>query len=229
MLVRNPLSSPGRADPMLADSHDLKLPDLLRIGDRKTFTTIPVAIFLCQRAHHFDGLPCRGGTLHRQTAELLDDQRRIVVDQGVRPRERRLTDAHLLLVQRWIASVDVGICMRDLRNLSHYLDPCGVGHELGLAPVLADQSHRTGLVILGRNDVHPSVGGAVASVRGHHRPVGARQPPDHNAGALQPRILIILSPSSESRGHKSRQRHKNFSHLYLIVCLFSKTCEHPLT
>ena len=212
MLVRNPLGRPGRADPMLADSHDLKLPDLLRVGDRKALATIAVAIFLSQRTHHLDGLPCRGGTLHRQTAKLLDDQRRVVVDQGVRPRERRLTDAHLLLVQRWIASVDVGICMRDLRNLSHYLDPCGVGHELGLAPVLADRSHGTRLVILRWNDVHPSVGGAVASVRGHHRPVRAGQPPDHNAGALQPRILIILSPRSESRGTKRRHHHKNFLH-----------------
>ena len=212
MLVRNPLRSPGRADPMLADSHDLKLPDLLWIGDRKTFATIPVAIFLCQRAHHFDGLTGGGAPFQRQTAKLLDDQRRVVVDQGVRPRERRLTDAHLLLVQRWIASVDVGICMRDLRNLSHYLDPCGVGHELGLAPVLADRSHGTRLVILRWNDIHPSVRSAVASVRGHHRPVRAGQPPDHNAGALQPRILIILSPSSESRGTKRRHHHKNFLH-----------------
>ena len=91
---------------MLADSHDLKLPDLLRVGDRKALATIAVAIFLSQRTHHLDGLPCRGGTLHRQTAELLDEQRRVVVDEGVRPGEGRLADAHLLLVQRRVAGVD---------------------------------------------------------------------------------------------------------------------------
>ena len=51
MLIRDSSGHPRRSNPVLADAHNLELPDFVLVSHRETLASIAVPVLLGQRTH----------------------------------------------------------------------------------------------------------------------------------------------------------------------------------
>ncbi len=192
VVVRNPLGHPCGADFVLADAHNLELPDLVFVGHREAFTAVSVAILLCQGAHEADGVAGVVAALKGHALQFLDGEPAGGVHEGVGATESGLSHGQLLLVEAGVGRVQIGICMRHLRNLTHELDAGGIAPEPGLHGASEHGMHRPGLMVCGGFHLHPGTIPAVAGVGSDDGTVGGGFLAHHQGGAaLAVKLLRI--------------------------------------
>ena len=157
LVVRDALGHPYGAHLVAAAADDFEGPYFFLIGHRQALAGVAVAVFLGGFAHQADGVTGIVAAHERQAGEFLDEEHRVLVDEGVRTREGGLAHGQLFLIQAGIACIDIGISMADFRDFAHLPDSGSVALELRVPEALKDFEHVAFPVVRGGFHRNPGV------------------------------------------------------------------------
>ena len=203
MLVGYALGSPDGADLVLAAAHDLKLPDLVFVGNGYALALVAIAVLLHQVANQADGVAGVVAAFKDDAHKFLDIEHAILVDQAFGTAESSFSDGQLLLIHAGVGSVEVGVGVCHLRDGAHLAQTGGVGAVRGMHRAFVDFLHGLGVVVLSRLHGHPSAVNAVASVRGDDAAVHRGFLANHDAGAVLSVAREVLR--LEAKGYKQNR------------------------
>ena len=217
-VVGDALGHPDGAHLAAAAADDFEGPYFLLVRDRQAFAGVAVAVFLGRFAHQADGVARVVAAHERQAREFLDEEDRVLVDEGVRAGEGRFADGDLLLVQAGVARIDIGIGMADLWDFAHLPHAGGVSFELGVPQAFIDFEHVSGGVVRGGFHRDPRVRHAVAGVGGEDGAVRGREPAHHDAGAAFGLVAVGIDALGVCARRKEGCRRKEEESSGLHVC-----------
>ena len=230
LVVRDALGHPYGAHLVAAAADDFEGPYFFLIGHRQALAGVAVAVFLGGFAHQADGVAGVVAAHQRESGELLDEEHRVLVDEGVRAREGGLAHGELLLVQAGIARIDIGVGVADFGDLAHLLDAGGVALELRVPEALEDLEHVAFLMVDGGFHRNPGVRDAVAGVGSDDGTVRGGEPAHHDAGAALGLVAVgvdALRPGACGNGQRRHEKdktggfhacHITFLRMYAFSC-----------
>ena len=219
LVVRYALGHPHGTHLVAAAADDLEGPYFFRVRDGEALAGVAVAVFLGGFAHQADRVTGVVTAHERQAGEFLDEEHRILVDEGVRAGEGGFAHGELLLVQARIARIDIGVGVAYFGDFTHFPDTGGVALELRVPEAFVDLEHVAFLVVRGGFHRDPGVRDAVAGMGGDHGAVRRCEPAHHDAGAAFGFIAVgidALRPDACGDGQR-RQEKEDMSGFHACV------------
>ena len=94
------------------------MPNFVFVSDGDAFAAVAIAVFLDKVSDELDGVTGVVAAHQGHAFQLFDQEHAILIDQGVGTRESCFAYGQLFLVQTGICSVEVGVGVSHLRNLT---------------------------------------------------------------------------------------------------------------
>ncbi len=127
VVVGDALCRPDGAGCTRAGAVDLKLPDLIRVGDSQALAPVGIAVLLSHFTHQADGIAGIVAIFEGQALEFLNPENAVPVDQFPAAVVGRLADGQLFLVHARVSRVDEAVGLQGGRHdATGLIDPAHV-------------------------------------------------------------------------------------------------------